>query len=154
MLMSKFLARKSETSKPEYQRFVRQLYHACIARIFAPLKHSMTVPDIICCPDGHFRRVIYSIGPYIADYPEQVWLSGIVQGWCPRYKNCIFNCLFQLQLLNFTFFQDVKHVLNAWIKMRRIPDDAAMSAQIFSWIFTSQNRASFGIHMAFALMLL
>ncbi|TEB28410.1 hypothetical protein FA13DRAFT_1711732 [Coprinellus micaceus] len=36
------------------------------------------------CPDGHLRRAVYSIGPVIADYPEQVWLSGIVQGWCPK----------------------------------------------------------------------
>ncbi|KAF9488379.1 hypothetical protein BDN71DRAFT_1485108 [Pleurotus eryngii] len=25
---------------------------------------------------------IFSIGPYIADYPEQVWLAGVVQNWC------------------------------------------------------------------------
>ncbi|KAH9976656.1 hypothetical protein BGW80DRAFT_1250159 [Lactifluus volemus] len=24
------------------------------------------------------------LGPYIADYPEQVWLAAIVQGWCPK----------------------------------------------------------------------
>ncbi|KAJ7845013.1 hypothetical protein B0H14DRAFT_3685165 [Mycena olivaceomarginata] len=35
-------------------------------------------------PDGHLRRVIYGIGPYIADYPEQVWLAAIVQNWCPK----------------------------------------------------------------------
>ena len=37
------------------------------------------------CPDGHYHRIIFSLGPYIADYPEQVWLTGIVQGWCPKY---------------------------------------------------------------------
>ncbi|KAF8161663.1 hypothetical protein B0H34DRAFT_782033 [Crassisporium funariophilum] len=52
---------------------------------FLPIpKKGMTVPDIVRCPDGHFRRVIYSLGPYIADYPEQVWIAGIVQGWCPK----------------------------------------------------------------------
>lgn len=45
----------------------------------------MTTPDIVRCPDGHYRRVIYGLGPYIADYPEQVLLSGIVTGWCPKY---------------------------------------------------------------------
>lgn len=60
------------------------MYHACLARVFEPLKAYMTTPDIVCCPDGHFRRVIYGIGPYIADYPEQVWLAGIVQNWCPK----------------------------------------------------------------------
>ncbi|KAJ7856063.1 hypothetical protein B0H14DRAFT_3085331 [Mycena olivaceomarginata] len=33
--------------------------------------HGSTMPEVVRCPDGHFRRVIYGIGPYIADYPEQ-----------------------------------------------------------------------------------
>jgi hypothetical protein len=45
----------------------------------------MTTPEVIKCPDGHFCRAIYSIGPVIADYLEQVWLTGIVQGWCPKF---------------------------------------------------------------------
>lgn len=44
----------------------------------------MTVPQVMMCPDGHYRRVIFEIGPFIADYPEQVLLTGIVQGWCPK----------------------------------------------------------------------
>ena len=44
----------------------------------------MELPEIIWCPDGHFRRVIYGLGPYIADYPEQVLLTCIVQGWCTQ----------------------------------------------------------------------
>jgi hypothetical protein len=27
---------------------------------------------------------LVGVGPYIADYPEQVWLSGIVSTWCPK----------------------------------------------------------------------
>ncbi|KAG1866709.1 hypothetical protein F4604DRAFT_1682781 [Suillus subluteus] len=34
--------------------------------------------------DGHFCRVIYGLGPYIADYEEQVLLTCIMRGWCPR----------------------------------------------------------------------
>ena len=34
----------------------------------------MTTPEIARCADGHLRRVIYGLGPYIADYPEQVIL--------------------------------------------------------------------------------
>ncbi|KAF8179519.1 hypothetical protein K438DRAFT_1842926 [Mycena galopus ATCC 62051] len=44
----------------------------------------METPEVVRCPDGHWRRVIYGIGPYIADYPEQVWLAAIVQNWCPK----------------------------------------------------------------------
>ncbi|KAJ6611651.1 hypothetical protein B0H10DRAFT_2177573 [Mycena sp. CBHHK59/15] len=75
---------KKHRKKPAYQKFVRQMYHASLARIFEPLMTYMMTPDIVRCPDGHFRRVIYGLGPYIADYPEQVWLAGIVQNWCPK----------------------------------------------------------------------
>ncbi|KAJ7711310.1 hypothetical protein B0H16DRAFT_1745258 [Mycena metata] len=75
---------KKHRKKPASQKFVCQMYHASLARIFEPLKQHMTTPDIVRCPDGHFCRVIYDLGPYIADYPEQVWLAGIVQNWCPR----------------------------------------------------------------------
>ncbi|KAI6101180.1 hypothetical protein F5141DRAFT_1008858 [Pisolithus sp. B1] len=43
------------------------------------------VPQVMKCPDGHFHRIICSIGPYIADYPEQVLISRIVQNWCGRF---------------------------------------------------------------------
>ena len=43
----------------------------------------MLKPEVIRYADGHFRRTIWGIGPYIADYPEQVLLCCIVQGWCP-----------------------------------------------------------------------
>ncbi|KIK78376.1 hypothetical protein PAXRUDRAFT_79000, partial [Paxillus rubicundulus Ve08.2h10] len=44
----------------------------------------MMVPEIKMCADGHYRRVIYGLGPFIADYEEQVVLVGIVQNWCGR----------------------------------------------------------------------
>jgi hypothetical protein len=78
-----FLASRTERNTVEYQTFTRQLYHSCLARVYEPIREFMTTPDIVRCPDGHFRKAIYGIGPYIADYPEQVWLSSVVQGWCP-----------------------------------------------------------------------
>ncbi|KAJ6537478.1 hypothetical protein DFH09DRAFT_1177821 [Mycena vulgaris] len=75
---------KKHRRSDAYQRFVRQLYHACLARVFEPLKAGMTTPEVVKCPDGHYRRAIYGLGPYIADYPEQVWLAAIVQNWCPK----------------------------------------------------------------------
>ncbi|KAI0315427.1 hypothetical protein OF83DRAFT_1164796 [Amylostereum chailletii] len=71
-------------NSPLFRKFRRQLFHSSLAAIFEPLKHHMTVPDIVMCPDGHYRRAIYGFGPYIADYPEQVLLSCVVQNWCPR----------------------------------------------------------------------
>jgi hypothetical protein len=79
-----FQASKRQRKRPEYQIFCRQLYHSCLMLVFAPLKSSMTVPKVMTCPDGHFRRTIFGLGPYIADYPEQVWLTGVVSNWCPK----------------------------------------------------------------------
>ena len=52
----------------------------------------MTNPEVTHCSDGHFQQVVYGLGPYIADYPEQALLACIVQGWCPRYA--LFMILF------------------------------------------------------------
>ncbi|KDQ05944.1 hypothetical protein BOTBODRAFT_60809 [Botryobasidium botryosum FD-172 SS1] len=77
--------RKDDDSE-EFRSFRRQLFHSSLAHILSPLLPGMTTPDICQCPDGHFRRLIYGLGPYIADYPEQVLLSCIVSGWCPRCR--------------------------------------------------------------------
>ncbi|KAK7683266.1 hypothetical protein QCA50_013528 [Cerrena zonata] len=74
--------RKDATSKA-FRWFRRQLFHSSLSTILQPLRKAMSTPEITRCPDGYFRRVIYGLGPYIADYPEQVLASCIVQGWCP-----------------------------------------------------------------------
>ncbi|TDL20259.1 hypothetical protein BD410DRAFT_815646 [Rickenella mellea] len=76
---------KKYDNGPALRNFRRQLFHASIASILEPLRAGMATPEVTKCPDGHYRRVVYGIGPYIADYPEQVLLTGIAQGWCPRY---------------------------------------------------------------------
>ncbi len=49
----------------------------------------METPEVLRYGDGHYRRTIYGLGPYIADYPEQALLACIMQGWCPRYVICV-----------------------------------------------------------------
>ncbi|ETW86550.1 hypothetical protein HETIRDRAFT_307777 [Heterobasidion irregulare TC 32-1] len=66
-----------------FRKFRRQLFHSSLSAILQCLKLAMTTPEVTRCWDGHYRRVIYGLGPYIADYPEQVLLACIVQGWCP-----------------------------------------------------------------------
>ena len=73
--------RKDATS-PLFRLFRRQLMHESLKTILTPLKPFMMKPDIVKCPDGHYRRAIYTLGPYIADYPEQVLLAAVVSGWC------------------------------------------------------------------------
>ncbi|KAK7054546.1 hypothetical protein VNI00_003744 [Paramarasmius palmivorus] len=68
----------------EFRRFRRLLFHESLRMVFEYLRPFMTKPDIVRLPDGYYRRVVYSLGPYIGDYPEQVLLACIVQGWCSR----------------------------------------------------------------------
>ena len=70
-------------------KFKRQLYHSSISAILESLQEGMTALVLCRCPDGHYRHVIYDIRSFIADYPEQVMLVGVVQGWCPRYVHSL-----------------------------------------------------------------
>jgi hypothetical protein len=77
-------ADKEHQDSVEFRKFRRQLFHISLTRILSTLKPFMTKPRVTRCGDGHFRRVIYGLGPYIADYPEQALLACIVSGWCPK----------------------------------------------------------------------
>lgn len=82
----------------------------------------MTIPEVVRCPDGHFRRAIYGLGPYIADYPEQALLACIVQGWCAKYV--IQNFTF---LINLAYNLDVLHrqiILTS--NLRAVPENIAI----------------------------
>ncbi|KAG2124061.1 hypothetical protein DEU56DRAFT_923674 [Suillus clintonianus] len=80
---------KEHAADAIYRKYRRQLFHSSIAKILENLRPSMTKPEVVRFGDGHYRRVIYGLGPYIADYEEQVLLACIVRGWCPR---CMSNC--------------------------------------------------------------
>ncbi|KAK0460266.1 uncharacterized protein EV420DRAFT_1620047 [Desarmillaria tabescens] len=67
-----------------FRLFKKKLYHESLTAILSSLIPAMTTPVVRRCLDSHYRCVIYDLGPYIADYPEQVLLAGIVQGWCVK----------------------------------------------------------------------
>ena len=79
------LANYESVNDIRFRRFRRQLFHWSLEEMLYSLKPGMTTPEVVRFPDGHFRRVIYGLSPYIADYPEQVLLACIMQGWCPKY---------------------------------------------------------------------
>lgn len=83
--LAHFTADKKHEHDALFWKFRRQLFHSSLSAILQTLRPGMTTPEVTLCPDGHFRRAIYGLGPYIADYPEQVLLACIVQGWCARY---------------------------------------------------------------------
>ncbi|KAJ3559530.1 hypothetical protein NP233_g11241 [Leucocoprinus birnbaumii] len=71
-------------SKLDFRKFRRSLIHTSLERILASLRRHMLEPRLTRCGDGHYRWVIYGLGPYIADYPEQVLLACVVQNWCAK----------------------------------------------------------------------
>jgi len=79
------LATKEHAKDPRFRNFRRQIFHSSLSKILATLKPAMTTPEIVRFGDGHYRPVIYGLGPYIADYEEQALLTCIVRGWCPKY---------------------------------------------------------------------
>jgi hypothetical protein len=85
IVLTSITADKQYSDSAEFRRFRRQLFHTSLAHILSTLRPGMTTPEVVWCADGHFRRAVYGLGPYIADYPEQVLIACIVQNWCPRY---------------------------------------------------------------------
>ena len=86
-----FIADKQFQDNVKFRKFRQQLFHSSLTHILLPLQPFMEKPRVTRCGDGHFRRVIYGLGPYIADYPEQALLACIVSGWCPKYVFCVFS---------------------------------------------------------------
>jgi hypothetical protein len=90
-LLLSFCANRSQAATEEhakdlkFRKFHRQLFHSSVAKIVENLRPGMTTPEVVHFGDGHYQRVIYGLGPYIADYEEQVLLACIVRNWCPRY---------------------------------------------------------------------
>lgn len=79
-----FIADQQHVSNPAFRKFRRQLFHSSLSKILESLKPAMSRPEVARCADGHYRRVIYGLGPYIADYEEQVVLACIVKDWCAK----------------------------------------------------------------------
>lgn len=83
--LSELATKEHTTSDVKFRKFRRQLFHCSLSKILEMLRPGITKYEVVRFGDGHFRRVIYGLGPYIADYEEQVLLTCIVRGWCPRY---------------------------------------------------------------------
>lgn len=77
-------ADRQYSDDPKFRKFQCELFHTSLQYIFKSLRSYMASYDIVLCGDGYYQCVIYGLGPYIADYPEQVLLTCMVQGWCMR----------------------------------------------------------------------
>ena len=88
------IADRENEDSDEFRRFRRHLFQGSLARILHLVKPSMMDATVLRFADGHYRKVIFGLGPYIGDYPEQVQLSCIVQGWCPKYEKYLHTVIF------------------------------------------------------------
>jgi Plavaka transposase len=79
-------AERASANTDDFRDFKRQLFHTSVAKVLAPFKTAMTTPEIVRYYDNYLRRTLYGVGPYIADYQEQVVVFCIVQGWCSTYE--------------------------------------------------------------------
>ncbi|KAI9438745.1 hypothetical protein H4582DRAFT_2111541 [Lactarius indigo] len=70
-------AKKKHAASLEFRKFKRKLFHSSITKILQPLHTAMTIPELVRFGNGHYRRAVYGLGPYIADYEEQVLLACI-----------------------------------------------------------------------------
>ncbi|KAF8124479.1 hypothetical protein EV363DRAFT_1178092 [Boletus edulis] len=75
---------KEHESDSEFRKFRHHLFRTSLKAALEKILPAMTKHKVILCADGHYRRAIFGIGPYIGDYPEQALLACIVQGWCPK----------------------------------------------------------------------
>ena len=82
--MSDMIADQEFESDPEFCTFHHHLFHSSLTAALETMHPAMLKPEVTLCADGYYRRAIYGIGQYIADYPEQALLACIVQGWCPK----------------------------------------------------------------------
>ncbi|KAI6011092.1 hypothetical protein EDC04DRAFT_2871132 [Pisolithus marmoratus] len=75
---------RENANTPAFHKFKKQLFHSSLAHILCSLHAVITVPETVLFSNEYYHCIIYSFAAYIADYEEQVLLSSIMHGWCPK----------------------------------------------------------------------
>ena len=85
----KYSGARKDTNNETFRDFHRRLLHGCFTVTLETLEPFMHKWDVVQCSDHHFRRAIYGLGAFIADYPEQTAVSGTVYNWCVTSALCV-----------------------------------------------------------------
>ncbi|KII92122.1 hypothetical protein PLICRDRAFT_103181 [Plicaturopsis crispa FD-325 SS-3] len=72
------------TNKESRRRTLANLFHACMRRILHPLKIPGQSGIPMSSGDGVVRRVHPIFAAFVGDYPEQVLVTGVKNGDCPK----------------------------------------------------------------------
>ncbi|KAM6501374.1 hypothetical protein JOM56_004388 [Amanita muscaria] len=72
------------TNRASQRRMVANLFHCCLRRLLSPLEHTGVEGTIMTDGDGIARRVHPILAVYIGDYPEQVMVTCVKTGECPK----------------------------------------------------------------------
>ncbi|KAI0314779.1 hypothetical protein OF83DRAFT_1063202, partial [Amylostereum chailletii] len=96
-----------------FRKFRRQLFHTSLATIFEPLKANMTVPEVVMCPDGHYRCAVelWTLGELWDGY-------GIVRDITPYtdgFPRADINELLSMDLLHQLIKGGFKDHLVTWV---------------------------------------
>ena len=94
------------------------------------------------CPDGRHRHVIWGIGPYIADYPEQVLLACVVQNWCPKWV--LFVAAFH-KPFTFTLYRCQGHKADLDGDLSKLPRTRNFTEEVVEHCTVSELWDDFGI---------
>ncbi|OJT02126.1 hypothetical protein TRAPUB_7421 [Trametes pubescens] len=72
------------TNKAARRRTLANLFHACLGHILKPLASLGVTGLDLASGDGVVRRGHPILATYVGDYPEQLLVSGIKSGECPK----------------------------------------------------------------------
>jgi hypothetical protein len=71
-------------NKAACRRTLANLFHSCLRRILEPLESVGIHGTLMSSGDGVVRQVHPILAVYVGDYPEQVLVTGIKYGECPK----------------------------------------------------------------------
>jgi hypothetical protein len=72
------------TNKAARRRTIANLFHSCMRRILRPLKTAGVEGVPMASGDGVFRRAHPLYATFVGDYPEQVLVTAVKNGDCPK----------------------------------------------------------------------
>lgn len=72
------------TNKAARRRTIANLFHSCMRRVTSPMKEAGTAGRPMASGDGIIRRTHPILANFVGDYPEQLLVTGIKTGQCPK----------------------------------------------------------------------